>query len=181
MFTSLRPHIFGPRCMKVRPIWQVRVSDGLSNTRIIIVEACRTYSTPAAIRLPSDAQDKLARRFSTRYAPTSTAKSRIFGNSHIPILSRSRIIIVTFIHISKWTIYSFPFPCESHGNPWDSPMLALELIADAATTLHLATVATWRFVRITYNGNSLIKTKRSAKRDCSPPGYSPRRLLVVVN
>ena len=123
----------------------------------------------------SDGEDKLARRFSRRYAPTSTAKSRIFGNSHIPILSRSRIIIHTFTHISTWTIYSFPFPCESRGTRGNSPMLALELIADAATTLHLTTVATWRFVRITYNWNSLIKTRCSAKRDCSPPGYSPRR------
>ena len=86
---------------------------------------------------------------------TPTAMSRIFGNSDIPILSRSRsILLLTFPRERFIHFHSRANPTGTRGN---SPMLALELIADAATTLHLATVATWRFVRITYNGNSLIK------------------------
>jgi len=70
-----------------------------------------------------------------------------------PVFELLSLLLLTFPRERFIHFYSRANPTGTRGN---SPMLALELIADAATTLHLATLATWRFVRITYNGNSLI-------------------------
>ena len=114
--------------------------------------------------------------------PRRRQRSREFSETVIfpffSVLELLSLLLLTFPRERFIHFHSRANPTGTRGN---SLMLAPELIADAATTLHLATVATWRFVRITYNGNSLIKTKRSAKPDCRAPGYSPRRLLVVVN
>jgi len=97
-----------------------------------------------------------------------------------PFFPAPELLSLLLLTFQRERFIHFHSRANRMGTGGNSPMLALELIADAATTLHLATLATCRFVRITYNGNSLMKTKRSAKRDCSPPGYFPRRLLLLI-
>jgi len=70
-----------------------------------------------------------------------------------PVPELLSLLLLTFPRERFIHFHSRANPTGTRGN---SRMLALELIADAATTLHLTTLATWRFVRITYNGNSLI-------------------------